>query len=84
MDRIFTLISYFFHPVQAFFCSRCLPLAPFKSTSPQSKQEKGWKAEACPVVELSRVSFTVIAKFCDLNSGYLRKEHRFLLHDYMD
>ncbi len=42
--------------------------------------QKGWEAEACPEVARSRVSFTVIAKFCDLNSERVL----LLLHDYMD
>lgn len=63
-----------FCPTQPLFCFHSIPLACFKSPHLKANQ-KGWEAQACPEVEQSRVSFAVIAKFCDLNSGNLKKEY---------
>lgn len=62
------------------FCPHTTPLLfllhpVFEVSNHLKANKKGWEGQACPEVEQSRVSFVVIAKLCDLNAGYLKKEH---------
>lgn len=65
-----------FAPAQPLFCFCSILLHPIFEVSNHLKaNKKGWEGHACPEVEQSHVSFVVIAKLCDLNAGYLKKEH---------